>query len=71
LFVNVTPVGRVSVSLSVGSGKPVAVTVNDPAVPVVNVVVLALVMAGAASADNVKACVAFEPTPLLAVNDRL
>src|SRR5207245_1028663 len=44
---NVTPPGNVPVSLKVGAGKPVAVTVNEPAVPTVNVVLLALVMAGA------------------------
>jgi hypothetical protein len=47
--VNVTPVGRVAVSLSVGSGKPVAVTVKDPAVPTVKLVLLALVITGAPS----------------------
>ena len=37
-----TPLGRVPVSLSVGAGLPVAVTVKLPAVPTVNVVALAL-----------------------------
>jgi hypothetical protein len=47
LLVNVTPLGNVPVSLSVGVGLPVAVTVNVPAVPTVNVVLLPLVIAGA------------------------
>ena len=49
LSVNVTPLGRAPLSLSVGVGKPVVVTVNVPATPVVNVVAAALVMAGAGS----------------------
>ena len=44
---NVTPLGNVPLSLSVtGVVKPVAVTVNVPAVPTVKVVLLGLVMAG-------------------------
>ena len=43
----VTPVGSAPDSVMVGAGDPVAVTVNDPAAPSVNVVLLALVMAGA------------------------
>jgi hypothetical protein len=43
----VTPVGSVPTSVIVGVGKPVAVTVKEPGVPVANVVLLALVMAGA------------------------
>jgi hypothetical protein len=43
----VTPLGRAPVSVKVGVGKPVAVTVNDPAVPTTNVVLLALVIFGA------------------------
>ena len=45
--VNVTPFGNAPDSDSVGVGKPVAVTVKDPRDPTVNVVLLALVMAGA------------------------
>jgi len=63
----VTPLGSVPVSLRVGVGKPVAVTGNDPAVPTVNAVLLALVMAGASLTVSVKLWVAFVPTPLLAV----
>jgi hypothetical protein len=71
LFVNETPLGSVTVSLTAGVGKPVVVTVNDPAVPDVKVVLLALVIAGAAFAVSVKDWVAFVPTPLLAVKDKL
>ncbi len=64
---NVTPVGSAPVSDRDGVGVPVAVTVNVPAVPTVNVAWLTLVNAGAVLTVNVKACVALEPTPLLAV----
>jgi hypothetical protein len=43
----VTPAGSVPVSLKVGVGIPVAVTVNDAAAPTLNVVLAGLVMAGA------------------------
>jgi hypothetical protein len=43
---NVTPVGSAPDSVIVGVGDPVAVTVNEPAAPSVNVVLLALVMIG-------------------------
>ena len=45
--VSVTPVGSVPVAVKVGAGKPVALNVNDPAVPPVNVAVAAVVIAGA------------------------
>jgi hypothetical protein len=64
---NVTPLGRVPLSLRVGVGDPVAVTVNVPAVPTVNVVLLALVIAGFWLTVRVKLCVAFGVTPLFAV----
>src|SRR6266545_6032892 len=48
-------------------GKPVVVTVNVPALPTLNVVLLALVMAGAWLTVRVKLCVAFGVTPLFAV----
>jgi hypothetical protein len=41
---NVTPLGSVPVSVNEGVGDPVAVTVKLPAVPTVNVVLLALVI---------------------------
>ena len=47
LSTNVMPPGSAPVSLRVGVGNPVVVTVNVPAVPTVKVVLLALVMAGA------------------------
>ena len=70
LLTNVTPLGSVPVCVSVGVGVPVVVTVKLPAVPTVNVVLLALVIAGAVCAVftvNVKLWLAGLPTPLLAV----
>jgi hypothetical protein len=70
LLTNVTPLGSAPVSVSVGVGDPVVVTVKLPAVPTVNVVLLALVIAGATCAVftvKVKAWLAGPPTPLLAV----
>ena len=43
----VTPLGSAPDSVIVGAGNPTAVTVNEPAAPSANVVLLALVMAGA------------------------
>jgi hypothetical protein len=43
---NVTPVGRAPDSLSVGAGAPVAMTLNVPPVPIVNVATPALLIAG-------------------------
>jgi hypothetical protein len=40
-----TPLGRTPVSFSVGVGVPLAVTVNPPADPAVNVVLAALMIA--------------------------
>jgi hypothetical protein len=51
---NVTPDGSAPDSLRDGAGEPVAVTVKLPAVPTVNVVLLAL-------------CVAFGRLPFCAV----
>ena len=61
-----TPLGRVPVSLKVGAGKPLAVTVKVPVVPTVKVVELAEVMAGASSTVSVKLWVASGATPLVA-----
>jgi len=47
LLTNVTPLGSAPVSDSVGDGVPVVVIVKLPAVPTVNVAVLALVIVGA------------------------
>jgi hypothetical protein len=70
---NVTPLGNAPASLKVGAGEPLVVTVKLPAVPTVNVVLLALVIAGPVivAIVNMNACVALLPTPLLAVNVRL
>ena len=64
---SVTPLGSAPVSVNVGAGEPVAVTVNDPAVPTVKVVLLALVIAGACWTVSVKLWVAFGVIPLEAV----
>jgi hypothetical protein len=64
---NVTPLGRVPVSLNVGGGLPVAVTVNEPATPTANVALLALVIVGAVTTViafvSVSVLVAFEVHP--------
>jgi len=65
---NVTPLGSGPVSVTAGVGFPVVVTVKLPAVPTVNAVLLALVIAGAWFTVSVKLCVAAVPTPLFAVN---
>src|SRR5258708_36805064 len=66
--VNVTPLGRVPVSLKVTVvGKPEAVTVKVPALPTLNVVLLALVMAGAWFTVRVKFWGPFGSIPLLGV----
>ena len=44
----VTPLGSAPDSLMVGAGDPVAVTVNDPAVPLANLALLTEVMVAAA-----------------------
>jgi len=44
---NVTPLGSAPVSVKVDAGKPVAITVNVPAVPTLNVVLFRLVIVGA------------------------
>jgi hypothetical protein len=54
LFTNVTPLGSVPASVSVGFGEPVVVTVKLPAVPTANVVLFALVIAGAWFTFSVK-----------------
>ena len=65
--VNVTPDGNVPVSLKVGAGDPVAVTVNVPTLPTVNVVLLVLVIADAWLTVSVNVCVALGDTPFAAV----
>ncbi len=51
LSTNVTPLGSVPVLVNAGVGDPVVVTVKLPAVPTANVVVFALVIAGAWKLD--------------------
>src|SRR5271157_611600 len=70
LSANVTPLGKVPVSLRLACGKAVVVTVKLPAAPAVKVVLLALVMAGAWLTVRVKVWVAGLPTPLEAVKVR-
>ncbi len=53
--VNVTPVGNAPVSLRVGVGVPVAVTMKDPAVPTINVVLLLLVIVVPVFGENFSA----------------
>jgi hypothetical protein len=55
---NVTPEGNAPISLKVGAGKPVAVTVNVPLAPTVNVALPTLVIAGAWSTFMVRLAVA-------------
>lgn len=59
----VTPLGNDPVMIKVGTGKPVAVTVNDPDAPTVKVVLATLVMLGVSL--TVKAAVAVFPVPPL------
>ena len=47
MSINVTPAGKLPDSLRLAVGTAVVVTVNVPAAPAVNVVLLALVMLGA------------------------
>ena len=67
LSTKVTPVGRAPDSARPAVGLPVDVTVKVPAEPSVKVVLLAEVIAGAASTVSVKVWVAGLPIPLLAV----
>ena len=67
LSTKVTPVGSAPVSLKDEVGNPVVVTVNVPIVPDVNVVLPALVIAGAWLTVSVKLWMASGTTPLAAV----
>ena len=64
---NVTPVGNTPDSLRVAVGNPLAVRVKLPALPTVNVALLALVIAGAWLTVSVKLWLAGWPTPFAAV----
>ena len=66
LSTKVTPVGSAPVSLKAEVANPVVVTVNVPNVPVANVVLSALVIAGAWSTVSVKLWLAAGATPLAA-----
>ena len=63
-----TPFGRVPFSVKVGAGNPLAVAVNVPFWPAVNVVEAALVIAGASFTVSVNCWVASGATPFAAVN---
>src|SRR5260370_110363 len=65
---NVTPAGKVPLSVMLGVGDPLVVTLNVPAAPTWNVTAFALVNAGALFTVSVKLCVAFGLTPFCAVN---
>ena len=71
LFTNVTPEGSAPDSVMAGAGVPAVVMVNVPAVPTLNAVFAALVIAGPALAVSVKVCVALGVIPLAAVMVRL
>src|SRR5262249_35355487 len=64
------PLGRTSLVVNLGMGKPLAATVKEPPEPTVNVRALAVVNAGASLTVKVKPCVVAAPTPLLAVEVR-
>src|SRR5512143_2940669 len=66
---SVTPLGSEPVKLNVGNGVPVAVTLNEPALPTVNAVLFALEMLGACDTSNVPpaladAMVGLHPAPV-------
>jgi hypothetical protein len=65
LSVNVTVFGSIPVSLRVGVGDPVVVTVNVPAVPTVKVALFALVIAGPPVTVSVAAFELTLPTELV------
>jgi hypothetical protein len=71
LFLNVTPFGNVPDSANDGIGKPVVVTVNDPATPTVNVVLVALVMDGGMPTVSVKVCTAYSNNNNILQTNRL
>src|SRR5258707_11453879 len=65
---NVTPAGKAPLSVMLGVGNPVVVTLNVPAAPTWNEAEFALVIAGASFTVSVKFCIAFGLTPFCAVN---
>src|SRR5260370_409284 len=68
LLRNVTPAGKVPLSVMLGVGDPLVVTLNVPAAPTWNVTAVALVIVGGWPTVSVKLCVAFGVTPFCAVN---
>src|SRR6266436_5177956 len=68
LLRNVTPAGKAPLSVMLGVGDPVVVTVDVPAAPTWNVAAFALVIVGGWPTVSVKLCVAFGLTPFCAVN---
>ncbi len=74
LSVNVTPVGSAPFSNRVGIGNPVAITMNVPAEPTLNVALFPVVIVGEVAGRitvSTKFCIASVPTPLDAVNVKL
>src|SRR5229473_3384207 len=68
LLRNVTPAGKAPLSVMLGVGDPLVVTVNVPAAPTWKVATFALVIVGGWPTVSVKLCVAFGLTPFCAVN---
>src|SRR5713101_6458203 len=68
LLRNVTPAGKAPLSVMLGVGDPLVVTVNVPAAPTWKVAAVALVIVGGWPTVSVKLCVAFGLTPFCAVN---
>ncbi len=64
---NDTPAGKVPISLKVGVGNPLAVTVNVPLLPTLKVAALPLVIVGASLTVRTKLWLAFGLTPFVAV----
>src|SRR5712692_9055074 len=68
LLRNVTPAGKGPLSVMLGVGDPLVVTVSVPAAPTWKVATFALVIVGGWPTVSVKLCVAFGLTPFCAVN---
>src|SRR5260370_32314520 len=64
---NVTPAGKAPLSVILGVGDPVAVTLNVPAAPAWNVAAFALVIVVGCTTVSVTLCFAFAVTPLCPV----
>jgi len=64
---NVTPAGKVPISLKVGVGNPLAVTVKVPLLPTLKVAALLLVIVGASLTVRTKLWFALGLTPFVAV----